>query len=491
MRLNLASRVFTRSAWWAGVAGGWLTLFGCGGAPSEGEAGSGGAPSAGGAASGGAAGTGGTRAATGGREGAGGVAAAGGNSAVGGSAAGHPSAGGQVGSGGAVAGTCGGEILLERPGAPLNCGERGHIFEAAGSPANRVNYVIVGDGYDSELIETRFVEHVENMLEDEQGGFYSAIGEPYARYRNFINICGLKLASADSCIDNADIGRSCDTLFDGRCEPPCDAAGTRLGVVSENKVNMALAEELPDDIDADWVAVTLNADPDGWWNSGGSIMVWNGGFRDRLQGASVALHEGGHTFHGLADEYGGTSQNCGEYQELNSTSDPEGEKWAHWLEYNDERDDARPLPPNLRNRPYGTFVQGVYEGSRYCDRGQYRPSRDSEMNLLPQPFNMPSVEKIILDIYSIVQPIDAHTDNSSPLTAPGGLQVRVVDPELLKIEWTVDGELAQGQNTECFVLSALASGNHEITVRVFDDTSWVRRERDLLEQSVTWEVIVP
>lgn len=220
-------------------------------------------------------------------------------------------------------------------------------------------------------------------------------------------------------------------------------------------------------------------------------MVWNGGYRDRLASASVALHEGGHTFHGLADEYGGTSTTCGEFQELNSTSDPAAEKWAHWLEYNDERNDTRPLPPNLAARPYGTFVQGIYEGSRYCDQGQYRPSRDSEMNQLPQPFNMPSVEKIILDIYSIVEPVDAHTDNRKPLNDPGGLEVRVVDPEILKIEWSVDGEVALGQTGECFVMPSLAAGDHEVSARVYDETPWVRRDRELLEQTVTWEVQVP
>lgn len=113
------------------------------------------------------------------------------------------------------------------------------------------------------------------------------------------------------------------------------------------------------------------------------------------------------------------------------------------------------------------------------------------MNLLPQPFNMPSAEKIILDIYSVVEPIDAHTDNSTSLTAPTGLQVRVVDPDVLTIEWSVDGSVVVGEAGECFVLPELSAGQHEVSVRVYDQTPWVRRERELLEQSVSWEIDVP
>lgn len=458
-------------------------------------AGSGGAPGAGGAgaqASGGALSSGGQGSAAGGASsGAGGSpsgGASGGLSGIGGSEA----TGGMTGSGGSPGDTCGGEPLLEAPGPELSCGPRGHIFEAVGRPDNRVNYVIVGDGYDESQIGERFIEHVENMLYHEAAGLYSAIGEPYRRYRKFINVCGLKLASADACIDNPDENRDCDTLFDGRCEPPCSPSGTRLGVVNRNKVNAALAAELPDDVDADWVAVSLNADANGWWNSGGPVMVWNGGFQDRLSAASVALHEGGHTFHALADEYGGTSTTCGEYQEINSTADPEGEKWSHWIGYEDVRENSGPLPPHLVGRStHGTFEQGVFEGSRYCDRGQYRPSKDSEMNQLPQPFNMPSMEKMILDIYSIVDPIDAHTPNDAPLAMPTGLQVKVVDPEVLKIEWSVDGEVISGATGECFVVPELAPGKHEVRVRVFDETPWVRKGRERLEQTVTWEVTVP
>lgn len=401
-----------------------------------------------------------------------------------------PGTGGETGVDGPL---CGGMPLLEAGGEAFDCGPAGHVFENAGRPDNRVNYVIVGDGYTEELLDTAFIEHVENMLHHEQAGQYSAIGEPYGRYRKFVNVCGLKVASGDACIDNPDIGRSCDTPFDGQCLSSCAPNGDRRATVNAGKVRDAMAELLPESIDVDWAAATVNGDEDGWWNSGGSIMVWNGNYGNRLNAASVALHEGGHAFHRLADEYGGdrTGGQCGEFDELNSTADPMAAKWAHWLEYDDARNDDRPRPGNQSSNPYGTREQGAFQGSRYCDSGQYRPSQHSQMNILPRPFNMPSVEKIILDIYAIVDPIDNHTDNSEPLTDPGVLQVRVVDPEVIQVEWAIDGEVVEASGGECFALPELASGNHTVTARAYDDTPWVRRNRELLEQTVSWEVVIP
>jgi hypothetical protein len=350
----------------------------------------------------------------------------------------------------------------------------GHVFENRGRPDNRVNFVIVGDGYTADQVDTLLIDNIDNMLYGTDG-FYSPRGEPYVRYSNFINVCALKLASNDGCIDNGDEGISCDTLFDGACDRPCGASGTRRAGVNTNAVRSAVAENLPDYVDADWHAATVNAGPNNWWNSGGPIMVWNGNYEPQSRAASVGLHEGGHTWHGLADEYGGND--CGRNaSQPNVTDDASGAKWAEWLGYDHDP---------------GTGMQGVFEGALYCDSGYYRPSQNAEMNQLPAHHNMPSIQKIIHDIYEIVRPIDAHTDNSGSLANPSELQIRVVDPEVLTIQWTVDGAPANVEGSgECFLTSSLPPGEHTVTVRVFDETEWVRNDRSDLEQSVTWTVSI-
>lgn len=385
--------------------------------------------------------------------------------ATGGSYTGGTGAGG-TGTGGGDASACGGLPPLEH-GPKLDCGLTGHIFRDSGPHQNRVNYVILGDGYTADLLDTLYISHIENMLSHEQGMFGS-LSEPYATYQNFINICALRVESAEACIDDLDTGLECDTALGGYGD---DAS--RLGIVDGSAVRDTVAELMPEEVDVDWTGVTINAGASNWWNSGGAIMVWNGGFEPAGHSASVALHEGGHSFHGLADEYDGTSTNCSVANELNVSTDSAGAKWAEWLGF-----DHTP----------GTGLHGSYEGARYCSTGVYRPTQNSEMNLLPDHFNMPSMQKMVHDFYSIVKPIDAHTDNGESLLDPVGLQVRVVDTGVLTIEWSVDGNVVVGEVGECFLTDELLPGAHTVTVRVYDATPWVRDSREDLEQVVSWEV---
>lgn len=112
------------------------------------------------------------------------------------------------------------------------------------------------------------------------------------------------------------------------------------------------------------------------------------------------------------------------------------------------------------------------------------------MNQLPDYFNMPSMQKIVRDIYAIVDPIDAHTDNSTPITNPAELRVTVIDPAVLKVEWSVDGAVVSGAAGQCFTPAGLAPGAHTVTARAYDDIDWVRGDRKDLEQSVSWNIVI-
>lgn len=68
-------------------------------------------------------------------------------------------------------------------------------------------------------------------------------------------------------------------------------------------------------------------------------------------GLKVALHEVGHSFGKLADEYDyGSCRTKEEPTEVNITVDPTGSKWKHW-------------------RGTGTINDKAYEGGNYCSKG--------------------------------------------------------------------------------------------------------------------------
>jgi hypothetical protein len=167
-----------------------------------------------------------------------------------------------------------------------------------------VNYAIIGDGYSAaDLVPGGvFEQHINTAMAKR---FNIPIGEPYSRYRKFVNICAVKLVSPAAICSGSVLG----------C---CGNDSTRLATSNTTAANDALAANLPASFVIDWRAVVLNGNS--WWNTGGALMMWSGGHADA---AGAALHEGGHGFHQLADEYTGTGTGCTtEYGEVNPTADP-------------------------------------------------------------------------------------------------------------------------------------------------------------------------
>ena len=353
----------------------------------------------------------------------------------------------------------------------------GVAIENAGPPKNRVNYVIIGDGY-TEAQQELFIAHVQKAMTKR---FSEVIGQPYGRYRKFVNICAIKLAS-----EHGPIGSGTTAL---------DCTGddeSRLAKCNSSKINMALMANLPASFEVDWKAVVLNNDR--WWNTGATIMLWSGAHKDA---AGAALHEGGHGFHQLADEYNGSDSDCSrEFGEVNVTADnvKTAGKWDMWLGY---------------DQAGATGVQGAVAGARYCAMGQYRPSQNSMMNQLfgDKPntaYNPVSREKMIMDIWRAVTPVDSVTPPAGKLDKPGLLEVKVIDPAVIDVDWSIDDQVVAAKGGERFDLGAqnLTKGTHSISALAHDNAgpelvryksgmqygrmNWARSQ-----QKLTWTVEVP
>ncbi len=317
---------------------------------------------------------------------------------------------------------------------------------------------------------------------------YSApIGAVYLRYRNFVNICAIRVPSPNPICQGSALG----------C---CGDDSSRLANCDAQAAEQAFEDNLPEDFLLDWQAIVLNGDS--WWNTGAALMLWSGGHGDA---PGAALHEGGHGHHQLADEYTSSSSGCtNEYAEVNSTADSVGTagKWDLWLGY---------------NQVGATGLQGTFEGSRYCETGQYRPSSNSMMNMLfgggpDTSFNSVSQEQIIFTIWQKVVPIDAATPEPGDVTSPTMLSVQVIDPEVISVDWSIDGTVVAENAGQTFDPAAqgLTSGVHTIAARAYDNASedWVRyRDGECpdsvtgrycartawsrAEQTVTWNVTIP
>jgi hypothetical protein len=377
-----------------------------------------------------------------------------------------------AGSGGSF--TPGGGSGGGAPIPPLDCGAEGWAVENHGNPKNRVNYVILGDGYTATTVETTLKSHIQAAFKRR---FEHESGEPYGRYRNFVNICVMKAISQSDGIGNG------PTAFDG------GNGGDRLAAVNDSKVNAYIKAKVPASFEVDWKAVVLNQNK--WENTGSYLMLWSGGGNDA---PGAALHEGGHGFHQLADEYGSQTgcQNqqasCGSsgtvYAEVNSAGNcttTDG-KWDLWLGTTQK---------GLKVPDKGaTGMQGTWQGSRYVGSGQYRPSCNSMMNSLfgenvDTSFNSVSREQMVFSIWRAVKPIDSTEPPQGAANNPTTLQVNVVDPAVISVDWTIDGATTVNAGTS-FSTASLAPGMHTISAKAYDNASMdlVKRRSGVCPSSV-------
>jgi hypothetical protein len=307
-----------------------------------------------------------------------------------------------------------------------------------------LNYVIVGDGYSDAQLQASGTldQHLQAMITKR---FSDPIGQPYLRYRNFVNICVLRIASTPIC-GSSTFG----------C---CGNDSSRLASCNNTAVSNAIRDNIPATFLIDWRSVILNGSS--WWNSGGALMMFSGGNQDA---GGAALHEGGHGHNQLADEYGNCEQGRVSSEaaygvNVSLTNGMSGGKWDGWIGY---------------NQSPGTGMQGFFA----CDGGAtWRPTSNSMMNSLfgtnpNTSFNSASREKIVMDIWRAVEtPYDSTTPPAGAVTNPATLAVNVIDPKVISVDWAVDGTVvARNAGAQLDVTaSKLPAGSHTVTARAYDN----------------------
>jgi hypothetical protein len=345
-----------------------------------------------------------------------------------------------------------------------------------GPSSNRVDVVFLGDGYTStDIAGGSYAADVASYVDYMFGAGLNT--DPFHRYRGYFNVFRIDVVSSETGADVPPLNIFRDTALDASYYG--DGTTERLLTVDQNKANAAASAALAGTgVSAEMKFVTVNDTRYG--GSGGGFAVYAGG---NANSHEIALHEVGHSFSSLADEYGGDP---GPYTgdepfEPNVTTDPTGAKWSRWHGY---------------DQP-GIGPIGVYTGARYYDSGLYRPSENSKMRSLGRAFDAIAREKIILDIYALTDPLDDWLENAAAVPDSTEFWVDEIDPDVIQIEWLVDGTLVAGAQTNTFRLAdfGFGPGAHSVTARAFDPTGfdpvdgWVRLDGSSLEQTVTWNTV--
>jgi hypothetical protein len=345
-----------------------------------------------------------------------------------------------------------------------------------GSPANRVDLVILGDGYTAGQLG-QYALDAETVVQ----GFFAS--EAFSEYRNYFNVHRIDVTSAESGADKPNLGIFRNTALDATYT--CSGI-QRLICVNLTKVNTVLTASLPAG-SRDIVLVIVN-DPE-YGGSGGAVGVAS----MHSDAVELVLHELGHSFGFLADEYGGPPPpNCVlvEPFEVNATmvTTRNQIKWNHWIS------GATPIPTSGPS----IGVPGLYQGAKYCDAGMYRPTDQSKMRFLNRPFEQVNNEQLVKRIYNFVSPLDSSQPDGSTLSLwqGGTFPFSVTTPSPfthgLDIGWTIDGGAPAGTGNNLVVnVGGLGLGDHTVEAVIDDTTSMVRSDPSLLlRENRTWNVTV-
>ena len=333
-----------------------------------------------------------------------------------------------------------------------------------GDKAKLVNLVMMGDGY----------------LPSEQSKFLSDaivvkdyfFSQPvFSNYINYFNAFAIEVPSIESGTNHPGTSPDPDcpmvpiSTANNYFGSSFDIAGIHrlVCIEHEDSASNVLAANFPD---FDIILIIVNSPYYG--GSGGYYTVTT---TDASTG-EVALHEIGHSFGGLADEYwsGYTREAPNETQ----NSDPSTIRWKNWL--------------------YDNGI-GIYPFAE--NNSWYRPHQGCKMRYLNVPFCSVCSETLIENIHSLVNPVYSYfpSDSATVLADTAlldfGLDLLKPIPNTLKTTWTTDGTLSP-INTDTFQIDPemLANGSHQLVATVIDTTILTRSDNHWISHiySISWDI---
>jgi hypothetical protein len=279
------------------------------------------------------------------------------------------------------------------------------------------------------------------------------LNSPFSEYRGLFNVKAVFVPSAQSGIDQHLLGTMVDTSFDAVTQ----GADGRLGAGDDSRVSFVLDRVVPPR-GRDLVVVLMNTDT---YANGASRYAWIAA--SNRFAYDVVLHEIGHSYAGLQDEYLDATLGQGALpsmlKSVHVALSPTTVPWSHWLGYQDE-----------------LGVVGAYEGGLYRATGVWRATPTSKMLQNERPFSVPQKEAFIEQFYRQIGDYLA-------VSAIGTGAPKAVVPDLLpvRLEWQLQGRVvsvgaqldAKALVTDPVAVTQTPAASR-LTVAAMDDSGMLR-----------------
>jgi hypothetical protein len=333
-------------------------------------------------------------------------------------------------------------------------------------PINKtLNIVFLGDGYTASE-QNKFIADVQAVLPTLFGV------SPFKEYKSYFNVFAVRVISAQSGANHP------KTSPDSDCGPvPAATVNNYFGSTFDygnihrllyptkaSQVAVVLSQHMPRYAQA---FILINTPHYG--GAGGTFAASS----THAAGPQIAIHEIGHSFANLADEYWAGVQYAMERPNLTQESSGSLVKWKNWV---------------------GTNDIDVYPHAE--DPSWYRPHQNCRMRYLNDPFCNVCIETFIEKIHALTNPIAQYAPTQSVLPMPENtlefeLSLMKPEPNTLKVVWE-QNEVVVAGNEASFSLpvSAITSENVVIRATITDTTTLTRSTSHQVSHVYTVEWIV-
>lgn len=322
-----------------------------------------------------------------------------------------------------------------------------------GERNNRVNLVYLSDGYTAAEI----TNYIGNATAINNALFLQT---PFAQYKNFFNVYAIKVPSAQSGAVHP--GTASDEGSSGGqpvANPTIyfnstfDYFSIHRLLVPQNAglVYSVLASNLPD---FDQAFIIVNSPYYG--GSGGNFATSS----VHSSAAEIAIHEIGHSFANLADEYWAGDFYAAEKHNMTQNTNPATVRWANW---------------------YGLNNIGIYaHGSSGTAAVWFRPHQQCKMRYLGYPFCSVCIERFIDKVHLITNMADNYSPSSSSFVLsnynPVNFSVAHIQtiPSTISINWYLNGSstpFASGVDNVSIPYANWIVGNNTVRAELIDNTT--------------------
>lgn len=333
-----------------------------------------------------------------------------------------------------------------------------------GDPSRRINLVFVGDGYTSAQ-QTQFITNATTVA----NSLFAQ--SPFSEYSDFFNVYAIQVPSTATGAKHP--GTATDVT-----EPafpvasPANYFGSTFDVsnihrllapTSYSAVQSVLASNTPY---YDQAFILVNSTQYG--GSGGTYATSS----IHSSANEIAIHEIGHSFANLGDEYW---FNCAERKNRTANNNSATIVWKNWLNTN------------------SIGIYSIPGATTSC----YRPHQNCKMQVLGVPFCSVCKEAFIDKIYALISPIDNMTPASSSVNFTGtslnfSLDLILPNPNTLVVTWKLNGTVTGGNTSSIEINGAqLQSGNNTLVAEVTDGTTLSRVYQPATSgylHSVSWTI---